>query len=189
MGTTHKSSRTNRRNYQPTVVETKRGSSITWTSDRREIQRIGHKRMNLRRLERILLPPDERHDSHETWHSSTSQRMDHVERCSAEAVCEIPGTNINHPMNVRTESLESGNLLRMSTLSIRRTFLLNDIVAVFMSTDWSADVYRDARMCRNKILGYIRAGEISGILSIEAYSQLLPKLQQSYIRLHDRGIG
>ena len=142
MGTTHKSSRTNRRIYKPTVGETKRGSE---TTDRREILRISHNRIYLRRLERILLPPDERREPHETWYSSTSQRMDRVERYNAEAVCKVPDTNIDHPMYVRTESPESGDLLGMSTLSIRRTVLFNENITVFTPTDWSADVYRDAR--------------------------------------------
>jgi hypothetical protein len=48
-------------------------------------------------------------------------------------------------MYVRTESPESGDLLGMSTLSIQRTVLFNDRVAVFTPTDRSADVYRDTR--------------------------------------------
>ena len=139
MGTTHKSSGTNRRSCQPTVSETKRGLE---TTDWREILRVGNNRIQLRRPERILLPPDERCESHEAGHSSTNPRMDHFERCDAEAVCKVPTTNVDYSMYVRTESPE---LLGMSALSIRRTVLFNDNVAVFTPTDWPADVYRDAR--------------------------------------------
>ena len=142
MGTTHKSSRASGRIYQPTFGETKRGLE---TTDRREILRIGHNRIHLRGPERILLSPDQRSESYETWHSPTSQRMDSIERCNAETVCEISDSSIDHPMYLRTESPEPRGLLGMSTLSIRRTVLFNDNITVFTPTDWSDDVYRDAR--------------------------------------------
>ena len=47
-------------------------------------------------------------------------------------------------MYVRTGSSKP-DVLGMSTLSIRRTVLYDDNVAIFTPTDWPADVYREAR--------------------------------------------
>ena len=139
MGSTHKSSRTSRRINQPTVGETKR--ELT-TTDWREILRIGYNRVYVHRLERVLLPPDQRSECHKAWNSSTTQRMDNPERCDAEAVCQVPDSSIDHPVYVRTEP---SDVLGMPALSIRRTVLFDENIAVFTPNDWPADVYREAR--------------------------------------------
>ena len=139
MGITHKSSRASGRIYQPSLNETKRGLK---TTNRRKVLHIGHNRTHLRRPQGILLPPDERRESNETWHSSASQRMDRVERCNAKTICKLSDSSIDHPMYIRTESPD---LLGMSAFSIRRTVLFNCNITVFTPTDWPADVYRDAR--------------------------------------------
>ena len=102
---THKSivEQASRRIDKPTVGETKRGSE---TIDRWEILRIGHNRVYVCRFERVLLPPDERSECYEAWNSSTTQRAGHIERCNAEAVCQVPDTSIDYPVYVRTGSSE-----------------------------------------------------------------------------------
>ena len=100
MGSTLKSSRTSRRINKPTVGGTKRELA---TTDRREILRVSHNRVYVYGFERVLLPPDERSECYEAWNSSTTQRVNHIERCDAEAVYQVPDTSNDHPVYERTE--------------------------------------------------------------------------------------
>ena len=129
MGSTHKSSRTSRRINKPTVGGTKR--ELT-TTDRREILRVSHNRVYVCGFDRVLLPPDERSECYEVWNSSTTQRVDHIERCDAEAVYQVHDTSVDHPVYVRTGS---SDVLGMPTLSIRRIVLFDENIAVFTPTD------------------------------------------------------
>ena len=145
MGTPYKSYRASRRNRELSVGETERTST---TTDRREILRVGDDRICVRRPEGVLLPPVEGCETHEAWYSSTTQRVDNFEGRDARTVCKVSDTDVNDSVHVRTGSSEPGgsaSLFGMSSLSIRRTVLFDDIVTVFTPTDWPADVYRDAR--------------------------------------------
>jgi hypothetical protein len=145
MGTPYKSYRADRRKCQPVIDETERGSE---TTNRREVLRVGNKRIYVRGSEGILLPPDQRSESDETGNCPTCHRVDHVEGRNASTVGQVPHTDIYDPVHVRTGSSKPGgsaSVFGMSSLSIRRKVLFVPDVSVFTPTDWPADVYRDAR--------------------------------------------
>ena len=137
--------RANRRSVELSDGETECGCE---TTDRREVLRVSHNRIFVRRPTRVLLPPGERLETHTPRIISNTRAVDDIKINYPTTVCQVPHIDLDNTVHVRTgssESRRSPDVYGMSSLSIRRKVLFDNNVTVFTPTDWTFDEYRYAR--------------------------------------------